>query len=193
VEEILDDGAVEKLLTKDWSSGLRLTTVPQAMGRLGIADDIDSRWCIANNLYGHWQSSLGTAEKVQEVASVIGLSSASDIGALSQSWLDQVGSWGRAPILLTENEKLVARHLWTNHLQGQRLPLQENIALALDIPEPEVDTGIRLLTRLGFLSPVGDSAAGSYTMAEDAYGFLDGLGFTFHTVTLDDDEQFRIP
>ena len=83
MEEILDDGAVEKLLTKDWSSGLRLTTVPQAMGRLGIADDIDSRWCIANNLYGHWQSSLGTAEKVQEVASVIGLSSASDIGALS--------------------------------------------------------------------------------------------------------------
>ena len=112
------------------------------MGRLGIADDIDYRWRMANNLYGHWQSSLGTPEKVQEVASVIGLSRASDIGALSQRWLDQVESWGRAPILLTENEKLVARHVWTSHLQGQPLPLQENIVLALHIPAPKVDIGI---------------------------------------------------
>ena len=52
----MDDGAVENLLVKDWASGLRLTTVPQAMGRLGIADDIDYRWRVANNLYGHWQS-----------------------------------------------------------------------------------------------------------------------------------------
>ena len=66
------------------------------MGRLGIADDIDYRWRMANNLYGHWQSSLGTPEKVQEVASVIGPNSASDIGALSQRWLDQVEPWGPA-------------------------------------------------------------------------------------------------
>ena len=163
------------------------------MGRLGIADDIDYRWRMANNLYGHWHSSLGTPEKVQEVASVIGPNSASDIGALSQRWLDQVEPWGRAPILLTENEKLVARHVWASHLQAQPLPLQENIVLALGIPAPEVDTGIRLLTRLGFLSAVGNSATSSYTLAEDAYGFLEGLGFTFHTVTLDDDQQFGIP
>ena len=41
---------IEKLLITDWTSGLRITTVPQAMGWLGLADDPDLRWEIANHM-----------------------------------------------------------------------------------------------------------------------------------------------
>ncbi len=189
----MDENEIERLLVDDWASGLRLTTVPQAMRRLGIADDIDSRWRIADRLYGHWQSSLETSEKVEEVASAIGLKNSSEREALSQRWLEQVGTWGRAPILLTENEKLVARHMWARHLQGQPLPRPENTAAALAIPTQEVKNGIQMLTRLGFLSLPGSSTINGYTLAEDAYRFLEGLGFFFHTVTLDGQETFGIP
>ena len=33
--------AIESLLIKDWASGLRITTIPQAMRRLGFSNDID--------------------------------------------------------------------------------------------------------------------------------------------------------
>lgn len=189
----MDDTAVEKLLVNDWESGLRLTTVPQAMRRLGIADNMDARWRTANRVYALWQSSLETPEKVQEVASAIGLKNSSDREALSQRWLDQVGSWGRASILLTDNEKLVARHMWGQHLQGQPLPRPENTAAALNIPAQEVNDGIQMLTRLGFLTLQGKPTISQYTLAEDADRFLDGLGFYFHTVTLDEQETFGIP
>ena len=130
----MDENAIEKLLVADWASGLRLTTVPQAMRRRSLTDELDFRSRAAVRLYGLWQSSLGTPEKVQEIASAIGLKESSDLEALSQGWAGQIGTWGLAPILLTDNEKLMARHMRAIRLQGQALPDSENIAAALDIP-----------------------------------------------------------
>ena len=78
----MDEIAIEKLLVDDWASGLRLTTVPQAMRRLGIADEVDARWRMASRFYVDWQSSLETPEKVREVASAVGLKNASDLEAM---------------------------------------------------------------------------------------------------------------
>ena len=188
----MDENAIEKLLVDDWASGLRLTTVSQAMRRLGFADDLDTRRRIANRLYGRWQSTLGTPGKVKEVASAIGLKDSSELEALSQRWLAQVGTWGRASIQLTDNEKLIARDIWARHLQEQPLPRPENTAVALAIPTQEVYSGIQMLTRLGFLS-IQESPINGYTLADDADRFLEGLGFSFHTVTLDGQETFGLP
>ena len=193
MEQILDENAIEKLLVNDWASGLRITTVFQAMHRLGFADDVDTRWRIADGLYAHWQSTLGSPEKLQEVASAIGLKSSSETETLSQHWQKQVVTWGLASILLTDNEKLIARHIWAHHRQELALPVPENIEVALGIPTPEVSNSIQMLTRLGFLSLQGSQSISGYTLAEDADRFHEGLGFSFHTVTLDDDEQFGIP
>ena len=193
VEHILDENAIEKLLVNDWESGLRLTTVPQAMHRLGFADDVESRWRIAGGLYDHWQSTLGSPEKLQEVASAIGLKSSSETETLSQHWQKQVVTWGLASILLTDNEKLIARHIWARHRQELVLPVPENIEVSLEIPTHEVYDGVQMLARLGFLSVQESQSISGYTLAEDADRFHEGLGFTFHTVTLEDDEQFGIP
>lgn len=53
-EQILDENAIEKLLVADWASGLRLTTVPQAMRRLSLTDELDFRSRTAVRLYGLW-------------------------------------------------------------------------------------------------------------------------------------------
>ena len=189
----MDENAIEKLLVDDWASGLRLTTVPQAMHRLGFADEIETRWHIANRLYDLWQSILASPEKMQSAASAIGLKNSSGLAALSQHWLRQVVNWGRASVLLTNNEKLVARHIWGRHLQGQPMPRPENTAVALDIAAEEVHHAIQMLARLGFLSLPKDRPINGYTLAEDADRFLEGLGFSFHTVTLDGQEQFGVP
>ena len=102
---------IEKLLINDWASGLRITTVPQAMGRLGLADDPDLRWEITNPMNAMWHSSLETPEKVKEVHAAIGLTTEEEEAGLSRNWGNQVGSWDKASILPTDNEKLIARHI----------------------------------------------------------------------------------
>ena len=102
---------IEKLLINDWASGLRITTVPQAMGRLGLADDPDLRWEITNPMDGMWHSSLETPEKVKEVHSAIGLTTEEEEAGLSRNWGNQVGSWDKASILPTDNEKLIDLHI----------------------------------------------------------------------------------
>jgi len=190
---IMDAIAIEKLLVNEWASGIRLTTVPQAMHRLGFADDVDNRWRTADRLYDLWQSTLETPEKIQEVASTIGLKNSPDLEAFSQHWLEQVVTWGRASILLTDNEKLIARHIWARQLHELPLPDAGNIATALDIAAGEVGHGIQMLIRLGFLTLQESPSISGYNLAEDADAFQEGLGFSFHTVTLGDVEQFGIP
>ena len=100
-----------KTTDKRLASGLRITTVPQAMGWLGLADDPDLRWEIANHMDAMWHSSLETPEKVKEVHAAIGLTTEEE-AELLQNWRNQVGNWDKASILLTDNEKLIARLVW---------------------------------------------------------------------------------
>ena len=102
-------------------------------------------------------------------------------------------TWGRASILLTQNEKLIARHILAGHLQGLPLPGSEDIATVLDIAAEEAGNGIQMLIRLGFLTLQETPPISGYALAEDADSFHEGLGFSFHTVTMDDNEQFGIP
>ena len=189
----MDEQAIEKLLISDWASGLRITTVPQAMNRLGYADDLEVRWNIVSRMDELWHSALETPEKVQEVNAAIGLIAGQDRAALSQHWRNQVGDWDRTSILLTENEKLIARHILWCQRSGSRLPSPEDIGAAVDTGPEETSNGIRMLSLLGFLDIHNSLSFGEYTLAEDHARFLDGLGFSFHTVTLDDGERFGIP
>ena len=59
----MDESAVERLLISDWALGFRITTVPQAMDRLGFADDLEARWELANRIEALWRRSLETPEK----------------------------------------------------------------------------------------------------------------------------------
>ena len=183
----------EKLLINDWASGLRITTVPQAIGRLGLADDPDLRWEIANHMDAMWHSSLETPEKVKEGHAAIGLTTEEEEAELLQNWRNQVGNWDKASILLTDNEKLIARHILYRQKSRPELPSPGDIAATLGAGPDETGNGIRMLARLGFLSLADGQPVNTYSLAADHGRFLDGLGFFFHTVTLNGEEQFGIP
>ena len=185
--------AIESLLIKDWASGLRITTIPQAMQRLGFADDIDQRWEMTNHMDALWHSTLEAPEKIQEVNSAIGLTTEEERAGLTEHWRDQVGSWDRASILLTDNEKLIARHILYRQKYSSSLPSPEDIAATVGTGVEETASGIRMLAKLSFLALPNGQGPDGYSLAEGHSRFLEGLGFSFHTVTLDDDDQFGIP
>lgn len=189
----MDENAIERLLISEWASGLRITTVPQAMRRLGMADDLEQRWQIANRMDPLWHSALEAPEKLQEVNLAIGRITEEEKAGLAKSWPEQVASWDRASILLTDNEKLIARQVLYRQKISSDRPSPGDIAEAVGIGPEETAGGIKMLSWLGFLTLPDGQPVASYTLAQDHARFLDGLGFSFHTVTLDDDEQFGIP
>lgn len=112
-----------------------------------------------------------------------------------RTWL---GSFGRLPSMVTEardwnpavytlsnDEKLMARHI----LGVGEVPAPDEIRTALDLERETVETGLRMLARLGFLT----GTAGGYRLASGHERFLAGLGFNFHTVTLENGERFNVP
>ena len=129
----MGENAIEQLLVSDWASGLRITTVPQAMRRLGMADDLEQRWEIANRMDALWHSTLETPEKLHEVNIAIGQITEKEQSGLSSSWSGQVRSWDRASILLSDNEKLIARQVLYRQKSSATLPSLEEIAATVAI------------------------------------------------------------
>lgn len=55
------------------------------MGRLGLADEPDLRWEVANHMDAMWHSSLEIPEKVKEVHAAIGLTNEEEEAGLSRN------------------------------------------------------------------------------------------------------------
>jgi hypothetical protein len=181
---------LQQFLLQEWSSGLRLTTIPQALQRLGMEDNVDLRWRAARHLEQLWHDTLTSPEKRRAIAQALGR----DLDeALDERWRQQVRTWNLASILLREEEKLVARAILMHQRKGLGFPPPHEMARMLGIQTRQVHQAIRLLARLGFLSLEDGRRPALYALAEGHEGFLDGLGFSFHTVTLDTGDQFGVP
>lgn len=182
---------LEQFLTQEWSTGLRLTTIPQAMHRLGIVDEPSLRWRMAGRLEWLWRNALISEEKLSQIAAALGRDDVDEAGA--NRWRQQVNTWHLVSILLSEDEKLVARHILAHHRRGWQLPQPGESARALGLPVKEVHKALRMLARLGFLALPDKRRPASYALADSYEQFLEGLGFSFHTVTLDKKERFGVP
>jgi hypothetical protein len=103
--------------------------------------------------------------------------------------LQETRDWNMAIYILTENEKLIARHILLTHKQARPMPSAAEIAAALSLPPETVARGLAMLTRLEFLARLD----GDYTLAPDHERFSRGLGFNFHTITLASGKVFNVP
>lgn len=181
---------VSQLLTKEFSEGLRLTTIPQAMERLGVADRLPLRWQVAKRLESLWRDTLTSPETRRRIAAALGRPYDE---TQVERWRQQVGAWHLASIVLSENEKLAARCILLHRRKRRPLPRPAEIAAALGLPLRHVQNALRMLGRLGFLTiPDGRSPA-HYRLTPSYRRFLEGLGFNFHTVSLDTGERFGVP
>lgn len=184
----IDD--LRRLLLQEWSTGLRITTIPQAMERLGIALNVEGRWRLAQQMEGPWREALLSLEKQEEIADALGREFKE---AQQEMWRSQVETWGLASFLLTEREKLAARHILLCHGRGQEHPTPHETAKALRTPLREAQNSFRMLGRLGFISIADGRRPAGYELSAGWDRFTEGLGFSFHTVTLETGERFGVP
>lgn len=181
--------AIQHLL-ESWGDSLRLTSIPQAMTSVGIQDRPGLRWRIAQRLEDLWRDALTSPEKRAGIAAALGRPFDE---TQIERWREQVETWHLASILLTDDEKLLARHIQMHHQQGGPLPKPVDTARALDIPARKLHNALRLLARVGFVSLPDPRHPASYGLAQGYERLLEGLGFSFHTVTLDTGERFGVP
>lgn len=179
-----------QLLLTEWTEGLKLTTIPQAVERLRLPADQRLRWNVAERIEGLWRDALTSPEKRAGIAAALGRPYDPD---QDEQWRRQVGAWQLASLILSEDEKLVARCVLAHRRQRRRLPRPTEIATSLSVPVQKVHGALRLLGRLGFLLIADSRRPGDYRLAGNHARFLEGLGFTFHTVTLHTGERFGVP
>jgi len=186
MEELEERAAAS--LRAEWEEGLRITTIPQVLARLGLPDDEETRWRIAERMGAAWRRRLGVRGLWRGLRWL-----------RPRSWRGRPGSslfrlpslvaearrWNPAVFILSNDEKLIARNI----LRTGRVPPPEEIAAVLGLTPVDVRTGLRLLARLAFLA----GREGDYQLGPGYTRFLEGLGFNFHTVTLEGGEQFNVP
>lgn len=185
-----DEQRVTHHLLASWGDSLRITSIPQALASLGIQDKPGLRWRIAQRLEGLWRGALTSPEKPRGIAAALGRPFDE---TQIERWREQVDTWNMASVVLSEDEKLVARHILLRHRQGDPLPKPVETARALGIPAQKVHNALRLLARVGFVSLPNSRRPSSYGLAQGYERLLEGLGFFFHTVTLDTGERFGVP
>jgi len=181
---------VGELLLREWTTGLRLTTIPQAMGRLGIKDDLRLRWAVTRRLEGVWRDALTSPEKRRAIAQALGRPF--DESQL-EGFREQVGTWNLAAVALSEDEKLVARHMLMHQRRGRPLPQPGDTAKTLGLPVRQVRRALRMLARLGFLKLDAGRSPRRFSLSDGHEKLLQGLGFMFHVVSLPTGERFGVP
>lgn len=92
----------------------------------------------------------------------------------------QAMRWALPTYVLTNDEKLVARHLLRRCENGSKIPPPAVAAMDAQVPYETAEMAFEALSWLGVLvrQPVG------WTLADDLQRFLGGLGFSFHEVVL---------
>lgn len=178
-------------LRRDWDTGLRITTVEQAMRALGLRPDDELRWRVGQALDNAWRRRLGFRQLLRGLRWLRGFRWRDLFDLVGPSSMRaEIKQWNPASFILTNDEKLVARYILSVQGDAGRLPRRAEITDALGLDDTRTRGALRMLDRLGFLTL---DAGDRYRLAPDHSTLLEGLGFSFHTVTLEDGEQFNVP
>ncbi len=117
-------------LFKDWQQQFRSTTIPQAMGNLGMKPDDAFRIQVIDYL----RANLDQASNLR--------------------------SWGPNNYLLTHDEKLIAKFLLNTYRDENRLPSRREISRRVNVPEREVADRMAFMAQAGFLDATQDQGLG---------------------------------
>ncbi len=155
--------AVVSHLQERWNALFRLTTIKQAMDALGLPKDDALRLAIGDI--------LRTQPNVHPA----------------------VERWGPLAFILTEDKKRLARFLVQRAVDRRGKLAPAVVAQAIGWSEPDVAHGLNVLRQVGLLDWRGAGDAIAYSVAVDWQQRAGPLGFTFHTVQLEDGERFNVP
>ncbi len=161
-----DERKVIDYLLKDWRNWdeeYSITTVDIAMDALHLPPSSDKRFRIGNYIKSH--------PELNEV----------------------LRDWGWQTIVLTPDEKLVARVIVNAERDKQKAPAKSDIARKVGVPEKEVDDAVRNLFRFGILKRNPSSGGIGYVAAAPRYvNWQPWLDFQFHRITLASGRSFCV-
>ena len=99
--------------------------------------------------------------------------------------------WGWVTLVLTPDEKLIARSLINAQRDGKAAPSIAEIAKAVGITEPQAKRGLAMLDRYQIIKRESSIAGAGYSVMPLYVRWVPRLDFVFHKVTLDSGRQFN--
>ena len=151
---------VIKYLVADWGEDYSVTSVDIAMAALKMEPSDETRFRIGNYIKAH--------PELHEI----------------------IRRWGWVTLVLTPDEKLIARTLINAERDAKPQPTVAEIAKAVGITEAQADRGLSMLERYEILQRAAAKGAG-YKVVPRYIRWEPRLDFIFHKVSLDSGRQFN--
>ena len=156
------DQKVIDYLLKDWGEDYSVTSVDIAMNAVKVAPSDETRFRIGNYIKAH--------PELHEV----------------------IRRWGWVTLVLTPDEKLIARALINADRDGKPMPSVSELAKAVGVKEPDVKRGLAMLERYEILSKDSKAGGVGYVVIPRYVKWQPRLDFVFHTISLDSGRQFNV-
>jgi len=149
-------------LVKDWGEDSNVTSVDIAMNAVKVAQSDETRFRIGNYIKAH--------PELHEV----------------------IRRWGWVTLVLTPDEKLIARALVNAERDGKPAPSLSELAKAVAAKEPDVKRGLAMLERYEILKKDSKAGGAGYAVIPRYIKWQPRLDFVFHTISLDSGRQFNV-
>jgi hypothetical protein len=149
-------------LVKDWGEDYSVTTVDIATKAVNADQSDASRFRIGSYIKAH--------PELHEV----------------------IRRWGWVTLVLTPDEKLIARALVNAQRDGKSAPPLSELARAVAISEPDVKRGLAMLERYEILTKDAKAGGTGYRVMPRYIKWEPRLDFVFHNVSLDNGRQFSV-
>jgi len=149
-------------LVKDWGEDNSVTSVDIAMNAVKVAPSDETRFRIGNYIKAH--------PELHEV----------------------IRRWGWVTLVLTPDEKLIARAIINAERDGKLSPSLSELAKTVGIKEPDVKRGLEMLERYEILSKDSKAGGVGYAVTPRYIKWQPRLDFVFHKMSLDSGRQFNV-
>jgi hypothetical protein len=149
-------------LVKDWSEDYSVTSVDIAMNAVKVVQLDETRFRIGSYIKAH--------AELHEV----------------------IRRWGWVTLVLTPDEKLIARALINAERDSKPALSISELAKAVSIKEPDVKRGLTVLERYEILKKDNNAGGLGFTVMPRYIKWEPRLDFVFHNVSLDSGRQFSV-
>jgi len=149
-------------LVNDWGQDFSVTSVDIAMAALKVEQSDETRFRIGNYIKTH--------PELHEI----------------------IRRWGWVTLVLTPDEKLIARALINAERDGKPTPSTSELAKAVGGSEADVKRGLNMLERYEILKKDGSAGKAAYRVMPHYIKWEPRLDFVFHKISLDSGRQFNV-
>ena len=149
-------------LVNDWGQDFSVTSVDIAMGAVKVEQSDETRFRIGNYIKTH--------PELHEI----------------------IRRWGWVTLVLTPEEKLIARSLINAERDAKPTPSTAELANAVGASEAEVKRGLNMLERYEILKKDSSAGKAGYRVMPHYIKWEPRLDFVFHKISLDSGRQFNV-